>query len=212
MNRLRIALRLGVLNDAQLELLATSIGTLGPQSSLINVAGIATSVAAVTTKAAAFKVAGEAVQTGADQLRNAKDTRALARMALENEVSSLAGQVTNNAKVPGDVTGLAFQLRDDVVISTVTVLDPPGSIAVTMPKSVRGHFKAAAQDVGNEQWHYAAEWSPDPVGASTWVVLPGTGRSRRVSGASGTKVWVRFARVRGQMQSDWCNPVLVTIP
>jgi hypothetical protein len=54
--------------------------------------------------------------------------------------------------------------------------------------------------------------SPDPIGPSTWAVIPGTGKSRRLTGKSGTSVWVRFALVHGQLQSDWSNPVLVTFP
>jgi hypothetical protein len=57
-----------------------------------------------------------------------------------------------------------------------------------------------------------AEMSPDPIGPSTWAVIPGTGKSRRLTGKSGTSVWVRFALVHGQIQSDWSNPVLVTFP
>ena len=35
---------------------------------------------------------------------------------------------------------------------------------------------------------------------------------RRLSGKSGTSVWVRFALMHGQLQSDWSAPVLVTFP
>ena len=42
--------------------------------------------------------------------------------------------------------------------------------------------------------------------------LPGNGRSRKLSGASGTKVWVRFARVFRNQQSAWSAPVLVAFP
>jgi hypothetical protein len=38
------------------------------------------------------------------------------------------------------------------------------------------------------------------------------GKTRAVTGPSGTKVWVRFARVRGGLQSAWSVPILVTIP
>jgi hypothetical protein len=44
------------------------------------------------------------------------------------------------------------------------------------------------------------------------VTLPGYGKTRKVTGPSGSKVWVRFARVRGEVQSAWSTPVLVTIP
>ncbi len=216
LNRLRIALNLGELTDAELLLLAASIVTLAPQSPLITVPAIATSVAAITTKAAALKAGGEAVKSGEDQLGNAKTTASAARLALENEVGSLMGLVTNNAKTASDVTSMAFKVRAPVTIATTAGVLPPASIDVRLPKHVRGELTATAQDTGNAGWHYAAEWSPDPIGPSTgpstWVSLPGVGRSRKVTGASGTKVWVRFARVRGQIQSDWGTPVMVTIP
>ena len=66
---------------------------------------------------------------------------------------------------------------------------------------------------GAGKGRFVAEMSLDAGGPSTWSSLPGTGKSRALSGyASGTKVWVRFAAVRYGMQSDWCTPVLVTIP
>jgi hypothetical protein len=212
LNRLRILLSLGELSDAELLLLAASIVTLAPQSSLISVPAIATSVTAITTKAAALKAGGEAVKSGDDQLLNAKTTASAARVALQNEVGSLMGLVTNNAKTASDVTSMAFKVRPPVTISTATGVQPPASIDVKLPKTVRGEFTATAHDAGNAKWHYAAECSPDPIGASTWAPLPGVGRSRKVTGVSGTKVWVRFARVRGQIQSDWSTPILVTIP
>ncbi len=179
-NKFRILLSLGELSDAELLLLAASIAALAPQSTLITVPAIATSVAAITTKAAALKAGGEAVKSGDDQLQNAKTVSSGARVALQSEVGSLMGLVTNNAKTEADVTGLAFKVRPAVTISTPRPLVPPpqSTIDVTLPKRVRGEFTATAHDAGNTTWHYAAEWSPDPVGPSTWSTLPGVGRSR----------------------------------
>jgi hypothetical protein len=57
---------------------------------------------------------------------------------------------------------------------------------------------------------YAAEQSLDGV---TWEQLGlGHGKTRVVTGASGTKVWVRFATVRAGGKSEWSTPQLVTIP
>ena len=48
---------------------------------------------------------------------------------------------------------------------------------------------------------------------TTWSPLGlGYGKTRTILGASGTKVCVRMATIRGELQSDWCTPVLVTIP
>ena len=48
-------------------------------------------------------------------------------------------------------------------------------------------------------------------GCGKGLVL-GTGKSRRVTGESGAKVWVRFMRVRGQLESAWSEPQLIVIP
>jgi hypothetical protein len=210
LNGFRILLGVAELSDAELLLLAASILTLAPQSALITVPAIAASVAAITTKAASLKAGGEAVKSGEDQLQNAKATKSAARLALQNEVGSLAGLVTNNAKTASDITGMSFKVRPPVTVSTATDVQPPASIDVTLPKTLRGYFTASAHEPGNSRWHYEAECSPDPIG--TWSPLPGVGKSRKVTGVSGTKVWVRFARVRGQIQSAWSTPILVTIP
>ena len=109
-----------------------------------------------------------------------------------------------------DVTTIGFKERSAPLPKGPLV--PPESIDIRLPNKLRGQFTASAHEIGRTQWQYAAEWSPDPVGESTWSPLPGYGKARKVTGPSGTKVWVRFARVRGQSQSAWGTPVLVTIP
>jgi hypothetical protein len=55
-----------------------------------------------------------------------------------------------------------------------------------------------------------AEQSADGINYSPLGL--GRGKTRTLTGASGTKIWVRFAMVRGELQSAWSTPVLVTIP
>ena len=67
--------------------------------------------------------------------------------------------------------------------------------------------------LGAGRRQYIAQSSPDPFGPTTWSPLGvSLGKTRVLTGASGTRIWVRFATVRGALQSDWCTPVLVTIP
>jgi hypothetical protein len=89
--------------------------------------------------------------------------------------------------------------------------DPPAELLVRIG---RAHGKARVSVQGPDNaGSFVAEASPDPVGPTTWTTLPGTGRQRKLAGyASGTRLWVRFARVRYGMQSDWSTPVLVIIP
>jgi hypothetical protein len=50
------------------------------------------------------------------------------------------------------------------------------------------------------------------AGAGGRSPLPGNGKQRRIiTGPIGTKVWVRFARLRYGLQSEWSVPVLVTL-
>jgi hypothetical protein len=81
-----------------------------------------------------------------------------------------------------------------------------------MPKTHGSPVRVTAVYGGTGRPHFVAESSPDPVGAATWSALAGAGKSRALSGASGTRVWVRFATVRAALQSDWCAPVLVVLP
>ena len=60
---------------------------------------------------------------------------------------------------------------------------------------------------------YRQEQATRPPDGITWSQLGlGRGKTRTLTGATGTKIWVRMATVRGELQSDWCVPVLVTIP
>jgi hypothetical protein len=47
---------------------------------------------------------------------------------------------------------------------------------------------------------------------TVWTELPGRGKERKLSGPTGTKVWVRMAAIRYGLQSDWSVPVLVILP
>jgi hypothetical protein len=86
----------------------------------------------------------------------------------------------------------------------------PASIDVKTPRVGHGKIRATVHETGGSHHPYAAEQSVD---GTTWTALgAGRGKSRMITGASGAKIWVRFAMVRGELQSDWCTPVLVTIP
>ena len=73
-----------------------------------------------------------------------------------------------------------------------------------------GKIRVRVHETGSIRHQYVAQQSVD---GTTWTALGvGLGKSRMVTGATGAKVWVRFATVRGQLESDWCTPVLVTLP
>jgi hypothetical protein len=54
--------------------------------------------------------------------------------------------------------------------------------------------------------------APSSLDGTNYTPLTGHGKQRTVTGAPGTKVRVRYATVRGELQSPWCTPVLVTLP
>ena len=86
----------------------------------------------------------------------------------------------------------------------------PASIDTRTPKTGHGKIGVSVHETGATRHQYVAQQSVD---GTTWTGLgAGHGKSRVVTGAPGAKVWVRFAMVRGGLQSDWCTPVLVTIP
>ena len=86
----------------------------------------------------------------------------------------------------------------------------PEGIDLKPPKKGHGKMVVAVHETGTVRRRYAAEQSPDGI---TWSPLGvGRGKTRTLTGASGTKIWVRFATVRGSQQSEFCTAVLVTIP
>jgi hypothetical protein len=211
LNRIRIALNMASMTDEELLQLVVAIVALAPQSPLIAIPAIAAAVASLTAKSATFKAAGDAVTSDEEKLRNDKTTKATARGAVENEVTSLSGLVGTNAKNDADVSSMGFASAKKRTVVTAPPATPE-QIDVAMPKKGHGRCKASVHETGGNHGRYAAQWSPDPIGPNTWSPLPGTGKSRTITGASGTKVWVRFARVRRELQSDWSTAVLCTIP
>jgi hypothetical protein len=207
--KLHVLLAMSTMTDVELLDLAGNIIKLGPQSTLFTDATIANGIAGVTAKAATFKTSCTTVTDTAKQLSDGKTTKLEDRAALETEITAFVGNATNVATSEAQLTGLALTPRPQVVVPKSGPAVPDAPIA-TMPKHQKGYFDIKVPELAGVRGRYVAEWSGDPIG--TWALLTGTGKSRRVTGVSGTKVWVRFARVRGQLQSDWSTPTLVIIP
>ena len=206
----RVALSTQTLTDAARANIVTGIEKVSKQSALLQVPAIATSFSSLTTKASALATSVADVTATEKQLRSSVSQRDSARDAFDRELVSLKTLVENNAASEGDVTGMGFSL----LVTAKASKTPPAPPAGLVVKIGKTHGMARVSVQGNgDRGRYVAEVSPDPAGDGTWSPLPGTGRERRLSGyASGTKLWVRFATVRYAMQSDWCTPVLVTIP
>jgi hypothetical protein len=207
--RFHIALDMSHMNDAEIASTVAGIQKVAPSSALLQDAGIAASYKALGTKATTLT--SRIAALAADQAQVKLDETALltARTDIEGELGSLRGLVVNAATSPADITGMGFvqMIRAG---QTRTVPMPPAQLITRLGKV---HGRARVTVSGVKTGNFVAESTPDPlVATSVWSSLPGNGRQRTLTGATGSKLWVRFAQVRYGLQSDWSTPVLVTLP
>jgi hypothetical protein len=211
--RFRVELDFAGLKDADRHTMAAAIGTAAATSPLCAAnATMAASAAAIVKKDGALAQVNTTVVNDKQKLRTDLVTEASARGDFDGEVRTYVALTQGDAKSPGDIhnNGLVALVR-----TPATQVPPaaPAQIDVIIPKRGHGRAIASVHETGTERAKYAAQSSLDPFGPTTWSQLgTGMGKTRTVTGASGTKVWVRFATVRGQLQSDWSVPVLITIP
>jgi hypothetical protein len=212
-HRYHVLLDLSKLDDTTRHHLVAGIQGAAPTSALVAASpAMQASVTALGKKDAALAQSNAAVVTDKQKLRTDLAAEAVARNDLDGELRSLATLTENDAKSPADVQGLSFVYRPPTVAQKLAPAAPT-QIDVVIPKKGHGKAKASVHETGTTRLEYVAEWSPDPVGPSTWAPLGvGHGKTRTVTGVTGTRVWVRFATLRGQLQSDWSTPVLITIP
>ena len=207
--RVPILLSLSTLDDEAIHLLASDIQAAAPTSKLVAAnPAMATSVAQIKAKDAVLATSNKEVDDDRVKLHTDIATEAEARSDLLGELRTYANFATSGAKTAADVHGTGLKSRD----VTTSKLPPaaPGSIDNKPPIKGHGLTIVSVHETGPTRYHYVAEQSFD---GNTWTQLGvGHGKTRRVTGTSGTKVWVRFATVRGQLQSEWSTPILVTIP
>ena len=210
MAKWRAALNVAILDDLARQNLVAGIQKVAAQSQLMQIPAVAASVAAITTKGAAFATNVAAASTLEKQFKASATVRDVSRATLDLELVTLRALTENNATSESDITSMGFVLLD-LTKSSKAPPSPPEAILVR-PGKVRGKARVAVQGKGY-LGTFAAQISTDPIGAATWTTLPGTGKTRQLSGyASGTRLWVQFATVRWGLQSAWCPPVMVLIP
>jgi len=208
--RLRISMDLSRMEDKWRHDTIAGILQVAPTSPLIAVPAIQASVTALGTLAASLKADNDTVAADRSKLAADIEVEANTRAAVDSELLTLKALVENKATKASDLASMGFTERG--APPSKAQVTPPESIDIRLPSKLRGQFTASAREIGKARWRYAAECSPDPVAEDTWTTLPGYGKTRRVTSPSGTRVWVRFARVLGQVQSEWSTPVLVTTP
>ena len=208
--KLHISLALSAMTDDEVLDLAGNIGKLAPTSAFATAnPPVASGATAVVAKATTLKASRAKASDLAMQTVDAEAVVLTDREGLETEIQAFASTVLNVAQTPDELTSVALTPREKTVIPTKAP-DAPAAFEIKKPKYKRGFVDISVTEPAGIHGRYYAEWSPDPVG--TWARLVGTGKSRRVTGAPGTKVWVRFARVRGLIESEWSEPQLVMVP
>jgi hypothetical protein len=207
--RIRISLNVSDMSDADVASTVAGIQKVAPSSALMQNAGIAASYTALGKKATTLASAAGTVAADHVQLKLDETARLTARTSIQGELDSLRGLVANAASSPSDITGMGFvQLSRSAQTRTTPM--PPAELVTRLG---RVHGRARVAVAGNTSGNYVAESTPDPIApTSVWTSLPGNGKQRTLTGATGSKVWVRFAQVRYGLQSDWSTPVLVTLP
>jgi hypothetical protein len=210
--RQHVELSFRELNDAGRHTLAGSIAQLAPSSPLYAAnPSIQTSVAALAKKDTTLAQSNTTVENDKKKLVTDTAAETVARTAFDAELNSLVGLTENTATSAADIASMALKPQVRALIQKGPPPVPDG-IDTKYPKKGHGEATVTVQAPKGARWQFTVQSSPNPPTATSWGLLVGTGRTRTLTGASGTQEWVRAARVRGQLQSDWCTPVLVTIP
>ena len=211
-NRFHVELALASIETdiAGRETLVNNIGRLAPQSPIYVIPAVPTAVANLGATFVVYKAKVATAATSAKQ--HALDVAALndARNANDKALLLVKALTEAGAQSATEIESMAFTARSERRPPPPPLV-PPASIDIQMGKK-GGKVKVAAHEIGKTKRRYAAQTSPDPIGPTTWTTVPGAGKSRWLAGRSGTSVWVRFALMHGQLQSDWSTAVLVTFP
>jgi hypothetical protein len=208
-----VELELSTLSDPDRHTLIQNVKTAATTSTVfLNNPSLQTLLGQLVTQDGVLATANTTVAGDRIKLQTDLATEATARVTLDGDIRAVAALVERDAKSPADVQGAGFVPLPPRTAATAAP-EVPQQVDVKIPVKGHGRARVSVHETAGTRGEYVAQSSPDPVGPTTWAQLGiGLGKSRWVTGLTGTKVWVRFARIRGQLQSDWSTPVLVTIP
>jgi hypothetical protein len=208
--RFQVSLDLTTLDDTELHQVVADIQAASATSQAVqNSPAMLACIASMALRAAALAKLNEAVGDDRVKLRQDLASEAQARSAVRADVRSFATLLSGAVQSPGEIQQAGMRPRGPTVRTRLPPA-PPDLIWSRAPQRGHGRITVSVQETGPIRREYVAEQSADGI---TWSPLGvGHGKTRVVTGASGTKVWVRFATVRAGSQSDWSTPHLVTIP
>jgi hypothetical protein len=198
------------LDDDKRDTLIAGVAKVAPTSSIIqSTPALLASAGALVTKGASYKTS-RTTAAGSRKIADQDEAKALSdRDAVDAELLSFVGILQANAKSPQDFKGAAFDERPPP--APPPPFGPPDSIDVTFPKKEKGWFTTRPHGI-KKRSVWVVQTSPEAIGPATWTEAHGDGNSRKIVGASGTGVWVRYAMLRDGQQSAWSTPVFVTFP
>jgi len=204
-------LELSTTSDPDLHTLAGNIALAAKTSALVAASPpMQASVAAIATKDAALTTNNQLVADDHTKLRIDTASETVARTALVGAIRTYATLVTGDAKSDTDVHAAGLpplgprEPRNTPPTVPVIINNKP-------PKTGHGKTTVSVGDLDADKREFVAQQSLD--GGTTWSQLGvGHGKTRVVTGPSGTKVMVRFAMVRSGLISDWSVAITITIP
>jgi hypothetical protein len=203
------ALDFSTYTDQELHKLVSDINLAAPTCTLVQASPpMQECVQRLVAKDATLTKTSKKVDDDKATLRTDLATEALARTDLQGEARTYASFVQGAAKSPADVQGAALNPKQHTPRNQPPTV--PDHLESRPPKRGHGRITVFVVETGTTHHQFAAEQSLDGVTFTQLGVSHG--KTRVVTGPSGTKVWVRFAMVRGSLQSDWSIPIIVTIP
>jgi hypothetical protein len=190
--------------------LVASVMKMAPQSPLYANTAIAAEVANLGKVQTTYVTAVQTAAASGKQHVSDVTSAGIAQIAVNKSLNLLRTLIENGAVTEADVQSMAFVASAGKPPAPALV--PPESIDVKLGKKGSGKATVSAHELGTTRRSYAAQMSPNPITPASWVALTGAGKSRKLSGPSGTQVWVQFALMRGSLLSAWSTAVLVTFP
>ncbi len=208
--RFLATLELSSMSDEALHTLAADIVQAAKTSPLVAASPtMQACVATLAARDAALASCNETVAADRAKLHVDIGAEALARADFLGIVRTYSTLVTSDARSYADVHTAGLPARGPRAPRNAAPTVPTG-ITNHPPRTGHGMTRVVVEETGPTKHKYVAQQSLNGV---DWTQLGvGNGKTRVVTGASGTQVWVRFAMVRGQRVSDWSIPIQVTIP